>query len=242
MRRFRHIAAFALSTIMAVSLSVTAFAADTVTMYRTSKTGASNILLTVEEEGVKMSSITTNVSWLNPQALGSYKSTMEYMGDLKDKEPFSEGDSTIGLKVSNSGSAKVTYEAGSKSYTKDIVILPYTNPVQSVTVSALNNGKNMASKTKNSSVASNISAKFKSSNQTLKVTAASGWKITYIGYSNTTTGHHAMRVYTNSYPRTADVNIGKITKKTEGIISITLMNTKTGGEIEVDYYFGDAKK
>lgn len=234
MRRFKHIAAFALSAIMAVSLSATAFAADTVVMYRGSATKPSSINLTVER-GVKLSSVKTDVPWLNPQFVDSYSGEIERIDG--NTSPY--GGSEIELKASGIGTAKVTYEAGGKSYTKDVTVLPYTNPIKSITVSALNKGKNMASKTNKSNVTTDIKATSTKSSQSVKVTAKTGWKISYIGYTSLSTGQHTMKLYSDTKPTEAKLNIGKVAKKSMGMISVVLVNTKTGGELEMGYYFGE---
>ena len=89
----------------------------------------------------------------------------------------------IQLKIVKTGTATVKYKIGTTQYTMKVKIVPYANPVKSITVTGVNNSKSFAAKTKAQSwLDNNVSLPLKETTKNAKiaVTAASGWKVSHV--------------------------------------------------------------
>ena len=138
---------------------------------------------------------------------------------------------SISVRPKRTGTGKISFKVGKKTYTTTIKILPYENPLSSLTVTGIKNGSN-----------GNLAGKFKTNhfvmertrinktqkNAVITCKAAEGWKITSLGFTNNKTNVTRM-IDNEKGVSSVKLRIGDLVVKQTGYISISLINTKTGG-------------
>ena len=142
----------------------------------------------------------------------------------------------IGLHAKNTGTAKVTYKIGKKSYTTNVKILAYTNPVKSITVTGINSGKSFANLTKNEAYAQK-DLKFKSTVKSAKVQvqAAKGWKITSLSVYDSTKGENRSYSRYSEGVNKATLFWGTLNPTNRYSISVSLRNTSNNASLYCSY-------
>lgn len=101
----------------------------------------------------------------------------------------------INLKFVNTGDAKVSFKAGGKTYSINVKILDYENPLKTLKITGIKNGKNMASIIKNGFDVDNPKTiPFNSTIKSVKLNAAAatGWIIKQIVLEDKTNGQYRM--------------------------------------------------
>lgn len=168
-----------------------------------------------------------NIVELNSLTNSTWSDRTEYFGNGTKPYTYSSHYYNIGLRVKKPGTAKISFKVGSKTYTSTIKVLAYTNPVKSLTIQGTSG--NLAARFKTSNYSS-FQIKKAQKSALIKCTAAGGWKISSVNFSNSKTGIQR-NIYCNSNKGISSVTLhaGDITAKQSGYISITLTNTKTGG-------------
>ncbi|MDO5781574.1 MAG: hypothetical protein Q4P27_03870 [Eubacteriales bacterium] len=147
----------------------------------------------------------------------------------KGAKPYTYTDHTynISFNTKKTGNATISFKVGSQTCTTKIKVLPYSNPLKSLTVTGVKG--NLASKFKTSNSASDIRVNKAQKNAFIKCTAANGWKITSLNYSNRKTNVQR-NIYCNSKGvSSVSLHAGDLAAKQTGYINISLTNTKTGG-------------
>lgn len=158
---------------------------------------------------------------------------------IKGVKPYTYSDHyyRIGFNIKKTGTAKISFKVGTKTYTSTIKVLPYTNPIKSLTVSGVSG--NVAGKLKTTSYASGIRVNKAQSNAWIKCTAANGWKITYMSFNNRK-NNTQRSISTNNSTGTSSFSLhaGNLAAKQSGSIYLTLVNTKTKGmqSCSIDLY------
>lgn len=187
---------------------------------------------TISKSSVK----TSNKNVVSLQNLSRYTSTSKYQYWNGQKDSSSSNYSyNISLNTKATGKAKISWKIGSKTYSTNVTVLKYTNPLKSMVITGLKNGtsSNLAGLFKNTNSASGTLAKT-TKNATVKITAASGWKITNANYNSND-------LYRNvsSWNGTSSVTLhpGTMTKNSYNSVYVTLRNTKTGGTVTCSYSF-----
>ncbi len=139
--------------------------------------------------------------------------------------------------VFKSGTATLSLTSGKNTYSKKFKILDYTNPLKTLTVSNVNNGKNIAGKLKNGNEAKVKGKKAKTINVAAEVKPGWGIKSIYISntaydssvghslgaytyryFNNAKTAKHAMQNYSNK--RSASVSVDCYNKKTKASLTV----------------------
>lgn len=155
----------------------------------------------------------------------------------KARKDISRYDS-ISLTAKKTGNAKISFKVAGKTYTSKIKILPYVNPISSLTITGVQNGssKNLAGKFKKSNEA-NVQVKKGQKNASITCKAAAGWKITSLTFSNKTTSI-GKRIVSEKGVSSVKLRAGNLVAGQKGYITITLLNTETGGTQSCDLDFG----
>ena len=85
---------------------------------------------------------------------------------------------TVELSFTRSGTSKISFKSGNKTYTSTVRVLPYTKPLSSLTISGIKNGTttNLAGKFAKGHWVSVKQPKTQNNGQ-ISIKAASGWKI-----------------------------------------------------------------
>jgi hypothetical protein len=158
------------------------------TYYLTSKDGGSyeSIFingLSKSSEISKIKSSDKSVVTLDSYQKYSYtdSSTTTYLNSESEGYSNSETGYTayIGFILNKAGTTDITYTIGKKNYTTTITVKDYTNPLKTVEISGLKNGKssNLKGLVDSSSTASALKLKSDQKNTKIKLAAKKGWKI-----------------------------------------------------------------
>lgn len=157
----------------------------------------------------------------------TWRDRTEYFGNGLKPYTYSNHYYNIGLRVKKPGTAKISFKVGNKTYTSVVKVVAYSNPVKSLTIQGTSGNLATNFKTSNSG---SFQIKKAQKNALIRCTAASGWKISSVNFSNSKTGIQRS-VYCNSSKGISSLTLhaGNITAKQSGYISVTLINIKTGG-------------
>ena len=241
MKSFKKLWCIILTAVMLTTLlPVTAFAAISVpakqTFYMSSLKGYSYLEVEVDgmtkKQSIDTSSIkSSNKNIFEPVYIYHNKSsfTGTYLFDKKTNKD-TEVWSNINLEVKKPGTAKLTFKIGNKSYSSNLTFKKYVNPLKSITITGVNGGKNFASKFK---ADSNISMKGSSKKGSIKISAATGWKISraFFNQNNNTENinmYSSKGVSSVTVPMTSGIKSGK-----PYYLSVTLVNEKDGGTLNL---------
>ena len=140
----------------------------------------------------------------------------------------------IGLALKKAGTSNVTFKIGSKKYTSKVKVCKYTNPVASCKISGISG--DLKNKTKSSAYPTLKLSKTVKDSATIKVKAASGWKINYVElYNQKTSSWQNINTYSNPVS-SSTLRVGTLTKGTPYSVYVSFTNTKTGGTLYCNYY------
>lgn len=147
-----------------------------------------------------------------------------------------EETDVLNLHYTRTGTSKISFKIGKKTYTSTVKVLPYVNPVSQLTISGVKNGSssNLAGKTSrgcNQNVTLKVGSTQK--NAVLSVKAASGWKITYVSYYNKR--QNVSRGCSSRGASSLTMRLGNLNKGTGANVYIDLKNIKTGGTLNCSY-------
>ena len=226
----------ALATVLAALVATPAFAAvdyeKTVTRYLSSTDGDGYAYIYVygltKSQTIKKSSVKVSNNKVVADTLGHYASVYKKLS--KNGYTGKSYSAGIELTLKKAGTSTVSFKIGSKTYETKVTALKYVNPVKSLTITGVKSGKNLASGFKTSAYANGKAGNKKGK---IAVTAASGWKVTSIYYSNNKTNQswdHSL------YAAKGTLNIPA--KIGAGYVRVSLTNTKTGGSLDVSYSLG----
>jgi hypothetical protein len=143
----------------------------------------------------------------------------------------------IGFNILKAGTSDITYTVGKKSYTTKITVKKYTNPLKTVEISGLKNGKksNLSGMVDKSSSASALDLKSDQKNAKIKIEAKKGWKISYAEiYDN----EASTVVETSNWSKgLSSVTLRPGTLKKDGNYSvyISMFNEEDGGSLYITY-------
>ncbi len=171
----------------------------------------------------------TNVSSTAPKVVKPVSYSLTTGKELVDKKKTTNSGSitVMGYKP---GKATIKYKADKKSYSKNIQIKKYQNPLSKLTI----NGKNVTSQlNKSASGATATAAK------TMKVNAEGkgDWVVENITiyYSGNSSFNYHSCSYSNR-PKKASYSLPNCNSKVSNTVSVELLNKKDGGEITVYVY------
>jgi hypothetical protein len=159
-----------------------------VTYYLTSKDGGSYETIYIDglSKSSKVSKIKSSdksVVTLDSYQKSSYtgSSTTTYLNSESEgySNSYKDYSAYIGFILNKAGTTDITYTIGKKSYTTTITVKDYTNPLKTVEISGLKNGKssNLKGLVDSSSTASALNLKSDQKNAKIKLAAKKGWKI-----------------------------------------------------------------
>lgn len=159
-----------------------------------------------------------------------------YISQDSDGESRLEESDLINLHYTRTGTSKISFKVGKKTYTSTIKVLPYVNPVSQLKISGVKNGSssNLAGKT-GKGCAQNVTLKVPTAqkNAVLSVKAASGWKITSVYYYNKK--QNVSRSWSSRGASSLSMRIGNLNTGSGANVYIDFENIKTGGTLSCSY-------
>ena len=220
-------------------------------VYQTNKNGGGSVYFSINNipKGQKVLKVTSSKnSVAKPYYI--YESNNDYSEKYLDKEMSQYNYSGVsryaefGLRAFKKGTATISYRIGKsdksyKTYKTKLSVYAYENPIESLTITGVNSGKNLASafKTSNSPYEKTKPVTKNQSNGKITVRGNTNWKITNINFSN---DYDNSYMYI-SYPQNAakskvTLPVGKLKAGKSGYVHINLYNTKTGGTQRCTYH------
>jgi len=207
-------------------------------MYLGSSNKSHTIGFSVEINDLKANSKITSIkssdkSIIRLSSLDTWDSSWKNLENSDDtSEDHSASIYLLGMKK---GKATVSFKVDGKTYKKEIQVLGFINPIKTFKLTGISSSNLKGKFAKTSYVATNLKSDAKAGS--LKVAAASGWKITSVSWS----------AWSESKYRSFDLGSGassvsmpipKMTKKGEYNIWIEMINTKTKATASFTYHIG----
>lgn len=216
------------------------------TLYKTSKTdmpsySSISVNYSKESEAIKKSTIKTSnkaVAELHYLGTSNSKEKYDYFDENIKDDSYNYFNSQIGVKLNKTGKSVISFKAGDKTYKSSITVKDYVNPMESLTISGVNSGKNLASKFNKQA---NINEKLKKDikNGVVKVKAKKGWKIKRIHTSSSTTQlNYSLYTANDKGVSSATLQLGDV-KAGDGMnarVQVEFSDSK-GGTLSCFYYF-----
>lgn len=219
-------------------------------VYQTEKNGGGYVSFSINsipknQKVLKVTSSKTSVA--KPHSISEDNSTYSYKYFDKDMSKYDYSDTyrsaNITLRTPKNGTATISYRIGKsnksyKTYKTKLSIYAYENPIKSLTISGVNDGKSLASafKTGNGAYENTKPVAKDQSNAKINVTANTNWKVTSISFSNYYDDSHMYINYPqNSARKKLSLPVGELKTGQGGYVNIGLYNTKTGGTQNCTY-------
>ena len=179
-----------------------------------------------------------------------YYNVNEYSNEYLDKNMTQHNYSgssryaDIEVDTYKTGTATISYRIGKsnksyKTYKTKLTVLAYENPIKSLTISGVNDGKNLASAFKTSSYVYDGKGKAVTKNQSngkVVVKANANWKITYVSFSNDYDNSYMYISYPQKSGRSQiTLPVGTLKAGKGARVNVSFYNTKTGGTLSCNY-------
>lgn len=219
-------------------------------VYQTSKTGGGYVNFSVDNipKGQKVFKVTSNKTAVaKPYRI--YHNNNEYTNTYLEKgmTQFSNTGGSryanIELRALKKGTATISYKIGKstkscKTYKTILTVYAYENPIRSLTITGVNNGKNLASAFKTNNYAFETKPVAKNqSNARITVATNKNWKVTSISISKNYDNSYMYISYPQKSARTSlTLPVGTLKAKRGAYVYVNLYNTKTGGTQNCTYY------
>jgi hypothetical protein len=189
----------------------------------------------------KIKSSDKSVVTLDSYQKSSYSgsSTTTYLNS--DSEGYSNSykdySANIGFILNKAGTSDITYTIGKKSYTTTITVKDYTNPLKTVEISGLKNGKssNLKGLVDSSASASALNLKSDQKEAKVKLAAKKGWKIVSAElYDNDTNTSAQVFNYAGGLS-SVTLRPGTLKKDGNYQLYIYLYHEEDGGSLNITY-------
>lgn len=154
----------------------------------------------------------------------------------------SDGESRIGendsinVHYTRTGTSKISFKIGKKTYTSTVKVLPYVNPVAQLTIPRVKNGSSSNPDGKTGrGCDQNVTLKVPTvqKNAVLSVKAVSGWEITSVYYYNKK--QNVSRSCSSRGVSSLTMRLGNLNTGTGENVYIDFENIKTSGTLSCGY-------
>ena len=135
------------------------------------------------------------------------------------------------------GTATVSFKVDGKSYSNTYKVVDYVNPLKSLVISSIGSTNLKSRFSKQNSVSHKLRSNTKAG--TVKATAASGWKIRQLEWSQQSGGWSYKSYYTENGTSSAKINIPAMKKNTRYLIWIVMINDKTKATKDINFWIND---
>lgn len=185
----------AMTLFSAAAVEAAISAPKSITVYQSDKSTQSSITFSVSGLSAKQSIAKSSIKSSNktvaaPSYLDHYTNNYktEYFNGQKAYSG-SYKNADLSFTSKKTGTSTISYKIGSKTYKTKVIVKKYVNPLKSINLFGIKNGKttNLAGLLKS---ANNASVKLNATKkkQTIKAAAASGWKIRSLSLYDYKTG------------------------------------------------------
>lgn len=236
----------------------TIFAPETLTYCQPTKGSTFSTTFTVsglsKSDIIKKSSVkSSKPSVAKVVSLKKTKTSTSSTCQYYSKEPKTSQNSNsytydITVQFKKPGTSIIYYKVNNKTYKTKIKLCAYENPIKTLTVTGVKNGKNLANSFKTGSQYHNGKLTKNISSGKVKVTAKNNWKITKVSFSNhslaATPGpyggstHESLETLSRYYRNgksSVTLNVKSLKKNKAYYVNVEMINTKTGATMYVAY-------
>lgn len=211
------------------------------TYYLASKSNPSTRSDWIYISGIEKNTKITDVKSSN-KAVATIRGIERGQWDYEYYDPDEKSSSysaEIYVNLIKAGKSTISFKVDGKAYKKNYTVVNYVNPVKSYQLTGYNN-KNLKSKfasvnSFNEPMTANLKAGY------LKVTAAAGWKVKELYWSDRNDYSSSRRYsFGTNGVNTAQMPTPAMKKSGSYYVYATLVNTKNGGTQSVYYYLNTA--
>ncbi len=172
--------------------------------------------------------------------------TIDSKGNLVKDDDYSYNYVGLTMKILKTGSSNISFKSGKKSYVKTFKVKAYQNPLSSLVISNVNNGKTVHNSFKGINTVAFNSKKATKVSVTAK--AKGDWRIEEIKITDTISSKdsedgtvEAKRTYTNGTQK-AVISTNHYNSKYNGSVTISLYNKADGGTMTIYAYINPPSK
>ncbi len=210
-------------------------------VYLTSTDGSSGISKSIsvsckkKSETIKKSSIkSSEKSVAELEYLSKYTNTNTTDYFTKDDSRNTESkyySYNICMKLKKAGKSDISFKVGNKTYKSTVTVKKYDNPIQTLKITGVKKGKNIASTFQKSANASD-SYKMSGKSNVVKITPKKGWKISSIAVHDSMSNDSLnLGNYSVDGLKNAQLEIGGITKGSSKNVTIACVNKSNGANL-----------
>lgn len=157
--------------------------------------------------------------------------------DISKQESYT---ALIGYYVLDTGKATLRYKIGANTYKTAVTTLDYTNPLKTVKITGINNGKNIATMLNNRFYADAKLSKTQK-NASIYISVKSNWVIKAVFFDDSESGKKCSITNVDNFfgdegTRNVKMNLGTLTKDKPAEVWIQLYNTKSKAYQGCYYY------
>ena len=177
----------------------------------------------------------SNTKILRPSSLNKWSSS--YKDFENDENSSADNNASISVRGLKKGKADITFKVDGKSYKQSFEVLNYVNPVKSFQLTGVGS-TNLKSKFAKGSY---VDAKLKSNSKAgyVKVSAASGWKIRSVEWSDQSDNYSSHYFYSEKGVSSAKVIAPAMKKSGKYSIWVNCINAKNGARLNLTYHLGN---
>ena len=252
----KRVVSLAFVLILILGLTIPAFAADgtvtpnegEITVFLGNSKGMGGLTRIQIASGTKNFTIkrsSIRVSGADAKLVGFQK---QFNTNMQESDPHETGEWSqtydsaycsyyVQLKIVKTGTVTVKYKIGSTQYKMKVKIVPYVNPVKSITVTGVNNSKSFAAKTKSQSWLDNnvrLPLKATTKNAKIAIKASTGWKVQNVYFRDEKT-FNTISYYYNSPVTSARIPVGTLNAGRNYGMRVDYFNPKSGFTFTVWY-------
>jgi hypothetical protein len=195
--------------------------------------------LSKSSEVTKIKSSKKSVVTLDYYEKGSYVNSYTHeslSSDENSSSSYNDYYATIGFFMNKTGTSDITYTIGKKSYTTKVTVKKYTNPLETVEISGLKNGKssNLKGLVDSDHTASGLKLKSDQKDATVNLVAKKGWKISYVDLYDSDY-NFSESISSSEGLSSVTLNPGTLKKDVTYTLWINVYNEENGGSITILY-------
>ena len=224
---------------VAPAYAVTVDTKDT-TIYLGSKDGSTTYTYSLNLYDLPAGAKITDIKSSNRNVIGIHRlrttdTVQKYFESTQDDQK--DHEASIEVRGLKKGSATVSFKVNGTAYKKKFTVLDYVNPIKSIQVTGTSNANLKTKFAKGDSGSCKLTSNAKAGY--VKVSAASGWKIMDLEWSQHNNDYNSRYFYYSEGVSSAKLPVPAMSKSGHYFVWLALVNTKTNGMLSLGLYLGN---
>lgn len=202
--------------------------------------GVISILDLAESDVIHKDSVTSSkpaVASIDSLDTTAFTNTYNYYADNTESS-FNFSNASIYFTIRKAGTSVISFKINDTTYKTKVKVYKYTNPIKTLKITGIKNGKNQASKFKKKTD-TNVTLKKNVSSPILSIAAKKNWKITSVNINEFSKENLTpIASYNTNFPNgknSVNLRLATLKAKNSYDIVIELTNKKTSGTITCMY-------